>query len=294
MKQQDKEIRIQLKTVNKTTIKIVKEINSNSKMKMFSFSKKVFNDIKKNPDVFANIINLKVPGIYVLISDEDDKIYIGESTKENEHILSRLKEHDKDKDKNKEFWFNTIVFTNNSSAWAKYAEAELIRLANETGRVNVANQRNMNKSFLNSKDKKEAEKYLDDILFLIKTLEINCFKKLDTCKDRNIFSLKEKDEKLYAKIRVKDDKYILLEGSEAVAKANDCKYGNDRRWLKNKKLLKMRTLCKIKKEQVKRFVMQKDFYLEERNLSPAAMAKILRGNNSGKNSDWENKYKETL
>ena len=76
---------------------------------------------------------LHQPALYILISDSDDEIYIGET----EDFLSRIRDHEA----KKSFWDQAIIFVSKDNdltkSDVKYLEYLAIKQAQETARYNI-------------------------------------------------------------------------------------------------------------------------------------------------------------
>lgn len=167
----------------------------------------------------------KKPGCYILLGNDiqnpDETVaYIGES----ESVESRLRSHADGKNQ-KDFWDETIVFTSKDSYITKtqiqYLESEMYRLAKEAGKIKLANTQIPSKPILSEVDNAEMEHFLDAIRLILSSVGINVLepKKLKTPsktpKDKEtIYKFSVNNAK--AEMKVKEDKYIVLQGSTAV------------------------------------------------------------------------------
>ena len=76
---------------------------------------------------------LHQPALYILLSDSEDKMYIGET----EDFLSRIRDHES----KKSFWEQAIIFVSKDNdltkSDVKYLEYLAIKQAQETARYNI-------------------------------------------------------------------------------------------------------------------------------------------------------------
>lgn len=118
-------------------------------------------------------------GVYVLIGPDSNKpgqkrIYVGET----DAIITRLTAHDKDTDK--EFWEQAVIFVskdlNLTKSHVRYLEARLIQLANDAKRATVANGTTPpDKGKLPEADEVEMEEFIVQARLLLGTLGYDVF-----------------------------------------------------------------------------------------------------------------------
>lgn len=167
----------------------------------------------------------KKPGCYILLGNDieiPDKtlIYIGES----ESVDTRLRHH-ADGQNQKDFWDETIVFTSKDSYITKtqiqYLEAEMYRLVEEAGEVELANTQIPSKPSLSEVDNAEMEHFLNAICLILSSVGINVLDS-KTVKSQSASSREEEIiytfnmKKAEARMKIEEDKYIVLKGSTAV------------------------------------------------------------------------------
>lgn len=164
-------------------------------------------------------------GCYILIGNdiktpEKTKIYIGEG----ENVGNRLKSHALG-DKQKEFWNEVVVFTSKDDYITKtqiqYLESELCRIANDSGNVVLDNGNQPSKPNLSEVDNAEMKQFLEAIKLILSSIGINV---LESKKVVDITDEVNTQEKVHefsikgakARMKIEDDKYIVLKGSTAV------------------------------------------------------------------------------
>src|SRR5262249_23509585 len=113
-------------------------------------------------------------GVYILIGRDSDKpgvlkVYFGEG----DTVLTRLSAHDKDPEK--DFWEDAVVFVskdeNLTKAHGRYLESRLIRLANDAKRCTVTNgTQPPEQGKLPEADEVEMEEFITQARLLLGTL----------------------------------------------------------------------------------------------------------------------------
>ena len=166
----------------------------------------------------------KRPGSYILlgnsIEDTTDTIaYVGEG----DPVEDRLKAHATGKNQ-KDFWNEAIVFTSKDNYITKtqiqYLESEIYRLAYEAGKVKLYNNQRPSKPNLSEVDNSEMRQFLEGVKLILSSIGIDILESQKVVQDKDgeelerIFQFKIKNAK--AKMKIKEDKYIVLKGSTAV------------------------------------------------------------------------------
>ncbi|MDI3409649.1 GIY-YIG nuclease family protein [Bacillus sonorensis] len=220
----------------------------------------------------------KKAGCYILIGNdiknpEKTKIYIGEG----ENVGNRLKSHALG-DKQKEFWNEVIVFTSKDDYITKtqiqYLESELCRIANESGNVILDNGNRPSKPNLSEVDNAEMKQFLDAINLILSSIGIDV---LESKKVVGSTDDEKVQEKIYefsikgakAKMKIEEDKYIVLKGSTAVVE-NRPSAGNA--------IIKMRN--SLIEDGVVKLMNQNEFYQFEEDFifkSPSYAAAAISG-----------------
>jgi hypothetical protein len=290
-------ITIRLVDEENTTIKVVGVNGRNIRSLIFLRSALSFIEEKYKKNTIDYVeYNLSTPGVYILMSEDNGKIYIGQS----DNILDRLKIHRND-DKI-DYWTDTMVFASEGTALnisqIKYLEHKLIGFAKKTSNVdvekdeekpNIENKQNAKQPNINTNDKITADNYLEVLLLVLKALGFNFFEN-KIC-ETNVNEQKENSEIYYIKAKnaeasmiIKDNRYIVLKGSKAeIEETEKCPtYIVERRklFLKNGKF----------KENGNYYLITEDL---EFKTSSAASTTIKGGASSGR-EDWKNKDKKSL
>jgi len=188
---------------------------------------KAFLGERKHTKLIQDIDELSVPGLYFLISDENEnnflkKIYIGEA----DVVNSRIKNHYN----NKNWWDRFIIFIskdkNLTKAHVRYLEQRFYELAKENfTTIELMNNNKPSGSKLPISAEDDMEIFKNNTIFILKNLGIIDFtnekeKTEDKKYNKEIFyiylSTDRKDENgntLFGMLIIEDDKYKLLEGS---------------------------------------------------------------------------------
>lgn len=175
----------------------------------------------------------KKPGSYILLGDIiDDRVdevaenkaiskvaYIGEGAP----VQDRLKAHAIGTNQ-KDFWDEAIVFTSKDDYITKtqiqYLESEMYRLAWEADKVKLENTQTPSKPDLSEVDNSEIKNFLEGAKLILSSIGIDIFESPKDVKNK-IGEIKEKifcfDTKgVHGKMKIEEDKYIVLKGSTAV------------------------------------------------------------------------------
>ena len=120
-------------------------------------------------------------GVYVLWGQKTGHgkpyIYVGQS----DEAFKRLETHERTGDK--EYWEQTIVFTSKDqglhTTHVKYLEAELVRLARQSNRVELKNATNPRTAQLSGAVLDEVEELFSDLLDCFTVLGVDFFEKSD-------------------------------------------------------------------------------------------------------------------
>ena len=139
-------ISIRLENEKNSSIKVVNIVGKTTKMISFSRSAyslvKEFN--KKDPVQYFDY-DLARPGVYMLFSEDNKSIYIGES----DSVVERLNTHYSTNEKT-EYWTNTMVFVADGTyplniSQIKYIESKLIEYAKSISQVQIVDIKLKNK-----------------------------------------------------------------------------------------------------------------------------------------------------
>ena len=185
---------------------------------------------RKHVSSLSKIEQLRNPGIYFLLGENnttgEKTLYIGET----ENIANRFQTHSCDK--KKEWFEDFIIFTSKkgdlNKAHVKYLEAVFIELAKENlTTINLDNSVNSNckkDGKLQAFDLAKAEGFKEKMLFILNNLNLIDFVKTNKEKQdfklKNIFYLAltknridKNGEVVKAKMVITDNGYMLLKGS---------------------------------------------------------------------------------
>ncbi len=186
---------------------------------------KAFIGERKHVQTIQSVEELQAPGIYFLLSTNEETnqtiLYIGEA----DEAASRLKQHHK-----KDWWDKFVVFTSKDSnltkAHVRYLEKEFYEVAKTNfTTIELKNGSTPTGSNLPECDKADMSVFKDNLIFIMDNLGVINFAQLNQeekalTKEEKIFYLnltkdrKDKDGNfLGAKLVITDNGYKLLQGS---------------------------------------------------------------------------------
>ena len=174
---------------------------------------------------FLNRSESKKPGSYILLGNSiventiETIAYVGEG----DPVENRLKIHSTGK-KQKDYWNEAIVFTSKDDYITKtqiqFLESEIIRLAKEADKVTLKNEQTPSKPNLSEVDNAEMRQFLEGVKLILSSLGIDILESQEIKMNKP----KEKEERIFrysvknanAKMKIEEEKYIVLKGSTAV------------------------------------------------------------------------------
>lgn len=236
---------------------------------------------------FLKRAEAKKPGSYILLGNNlehttEITAYIGEG----EPVESRLKAHAAGKHQ-KDFWDKAIVFTSKDDYITKtqiqYLESEIYRLALEAGKVKLDNAQMPTKPNLSEVDNSEMKQFLDGAKLILSSVGIDILEsqkivqnEIRKSKER-IFHFKIKNA--IAKMKIRDEKFIVLKGSAAVI---------ENRNSASESIIKMRQRLEndgvMKKDQSEMFfVFEKDYIFN----SPSYAGAVIAGGEENGRIGWK-------
>lgn len=225
--------------------------------------------------------DLQEPGIYFLIGKEDDiekpKVYIGEA----ETLITRLKQHNA----NKDFWNTAICFVsekrNINKAHIKYLENYCCDQAKNINKCYLENSTTPTQSSLTEQDADFVLSFYDDMKILIATLGFPIFEENKKDKE-NLFICKGKDA--YAEGEYTEDGVNVFKGS----KANLEETKTIGTWLSNKREVLVEK--SILEEKEGKYVFTEDYTFS----SPSASAGVILGRRANGWIEWKDKSGKTM
>ena len=223
-------ISIRLENENNTSIKVINIIGRT--IKMISFLRSAYSFVKdsykKDPDSYPDY-DLSRPGVYMLFSEDNKSIYIGES----DNVLQRLNKH-YSTDEKTEYWVKTMVFVADGNyplniSQIKYIESKLMEYARSVSQVKIVEikLKNIVSSLLPNisiNDRVVADNFLTDIISITKILGLDYFdvsKTLITPEEiaqKEIFTFSGK--KHDAKLIIDGDSFVVLADSKFAKEEN--------------------------------------------------------------------------
>jgi len=225
--------------------------------------------------------DLQDPGIYFLFGKEDEigkpKVYIGEA----ENLLSRLKQHNA----NKDFWNTAICFVsekkNINKAHIKYLESYCCEQAKLINKCHIENNIAPTQSTLTEQDSEFILSFYDDLKILVATLGFPIFEE-NKKETQNLFICKGKDA--YAEGEFSEDGMIVFKKS----KANLNEAASIGEWASN--LRKILIDKKILSKENNIYIFNEDYTFN----SPSAAAAIVLGRSANGWTEWKDENGETL
>lgn len=236
---------------------------------------------------FLKRLEADKPGSYILLGNsiedpEETILYIGEG----DPVSERLKTHAIGKNQ-KDFWDEAIVFTSKDDYITKtqiqYLESEMFKMASEAEGVRLVNAQKPSTPNLSEVDNAEMKDFLEGIKLILSSIEMNILESSkghdeNVVADRSkIFRFKIKGA--LGKMKIEEDKYIVLKGSTAVIN-NRPSAGKSikrmRRHLKEKGIMK-------KNRDETFFVFQEDYKFT----SPSYAAAAIAGGNENGRQEWK-------
>jgi len=166
----------------------------------------------------------KKPGCYILLGNDienlDKKIsYVGEG----ESVETRLKSHSHGINQ-KDFWDEAIVFTSKDDYITKtqiqYLESKIHNLIDQAKTAELENSQKPSSPNLSEVDTAEMEHFLGAIRKILSSVGINILEpnriesSVKVAKEVNVYEFSVNNAK--AKMKIEEDKYIVLQGSTAV------------------------------------------------------------------------------
>ena len=223
-------------------------------------------------------------GIYFLFGKDDNNeetIYIGEA----ERIVTRLKQHLKDR----EYWNDCIVIISKDNllnkAHIKYMENQFFRLAQESGRTFVMNGNIPTCSSISEYDKAMLEEFISNAKLLVNTLGYKTFESIQETAVAH-----EVTESIFfiSAARGANAKGIIVSDGFAVYKGSV---------IANSILSSMpASLARLRAALFEKGVINHEntFTRDYVFTSPSLAAAIVMGRNANGRTEWKTKNKKTI
>lgn len=240
---------------------------------------------------FLNRSESKKPGSYILLGNSiiENRIetiaYVGEG----DPVENRLKIHATGK-KQKDYWNEAIVFTSKDDYITKtqiqFLESEIIRLAKEADKVTLKNEQIPSKPNLSEVDNAEMSQFLDGVKLILSSLGIDILESQEIKMNEH----EEREERIFrysiknanAKMKIEEEKYIVLKGSTAVIN-NRPSAGEP--IIRMRDNLKKKGIIELDSDN-KCYVFTKDYMFD----SPSYAAAAIAGGEENGRVQW--KYKD--
>ena len=164
------------------------------------------------------------PGCYILLGtslEDSEQIltYVGEG----ESVETRLRSHSQG-DKQKDFWDQAIVFTSKDDYITKtqiqYLESELYSLIRDAGKAKLQNNQTPSSPNLSEVDTAEMKHFLSAIRLIMASIGIDFLEpkriESENAQEEEAIIYEFSIHEAYGRMKIDEDKYIVLRGSTAV------------------------------------------------------------------------------
>lgn len=287
-------ISIRLENENNTSIKVVNIVGKT--IKMLSFLRSAYSlvkdNFKKDSTTYVDY-DLARPGVYILFSEDNKSIYIGES----DNVLERLNTH-YSTDEKTEYWVKTMVFVADGNyplniSQIKYIESKLIEYAKSVSQVqiieiNLKNKKTALLPNISINDKIVAENFLTDIITITKMLGLDYFdvnKTIITPEEianKDIFTFSSNDYD--AQLVIDGESFVVLAQSKL-----------------SKVIKKSCKQCYIDKRELLikngHLVVEGNYLVATKNIpfdSASTAANVVSGRSANGKIEWKNKSGKTI
>lgn len=223
-------------------------------------------------------------GVYFLLGkteDNSDTVYIGEAEK----MLTRLKQHIKDKD----YWNNAIVVISKDNllnkAHVKFLENSFYLLAQASGRTDIINGTVPTRSSISEYDSAMLQEFINNTRLLVNALGYKIFDTIDET------SIKSKNEeiKFYIKAaRGADGVGVIVPDGFAVLKGSRVADSVTPSFPKGSLKLREKLIDKYIIDE--NYVFTKDWVFS----SPSQAAEIVMGRSANGFTEWKTEDSKTL
>lgn len=227
--------------------------------------------------------NISNAGVYILTDTpylENRKIYIGEGDPVEDRIRSHYQE--------KSFWDECIIFTSKDSYLTKtqvqYLESKLIEKGKKYKRIHIE-QNNSKEPNISDVERSEIEDFLEDLFLILESLQYNMFIKTEhniednvDIKDDIIYTFNRKSAE--SKMKIKNNKYILLKGSTIVKNIENVKSTRSSTIEIRKRYIESGAL----KEQGDNYILTEDI---DEFTSPSGAAIFVAGGSLNGSKEWK-------
>ena len=229
----------------------------------------------------SNLPELNQPGVYFLIGEKDEigkpLVYIGES----EALLTRLNEHNK----NKDFWNLAICFVseknNLNRAHIKYLENYACEQAITINKCALENNNTPPKPQLTNQDRDFTLRFFDELKIIIATLGYPIFEQTKLTK-RNKYHCRGKDADAMGEYT--EEGFIVVKGSKSNVKEVISIQ-------KSVSIFRTNLVERgILKEENGVYIFQDDFTFS----SPSTAAAVVLGRSANGWTEWKDKDGKTL
>ncbi len=264
---------------NKTIQMCIFDSNPNGRImcELSNWNGRVYKISRSDLGEFASRLDSEHTGVYFLFGKDDennDTIYIGEA----EHMLTRLKQHLKDRN----YWNDCVVVLSKDNilnkAHVKYLENKFHHLAIDAKRSTVVNTNTPTCSSISEFDESMLEEFIENAKLLVNTLGYKVFDRIDT------HTLERKDDNKFFHIKAArgaDAKGLLVADGFLVVKGS--KIAKDTAPSISDNLVKLRN------KLFKNNIIDQNFMFTTDHIftSPSLAAAVVMGRNANGRTEWK-------
>jgi len=260
------------------------EPNGRIMCELSNWNGRVYKISRNDLSEFASRSDSEYTGIYFLFGkDEENKdtVYIGEA----ERILSRVKQHLKDKD----YWNDCIVVISKDNilnkAHVKYFENKFYNLAINSKRASVVNSTIPTCSSISEFDESMLEEFIENAKLLVNTLGYKVFDKINISTGKN----KAKTTLFYikaargadAKGTLVSDGFLVMEGSKIAFDTTPSMSD---------------ALIKLRERLISQNIVNNEYIFVDDYIftSPSLAAAVVMGRNANGRTEWKTTEGKTI
>ncbi len=271
---------------NKTIQMCIFNGNPNGRImcELSNWNGRVYKISRNDLSEFSNRPDAEFTGVYFLFGKDDennDTVYIGEA----EHMLTRLKQHLKDRN----YWNDCVVVISKDNilnkAHVKYLENKFYNLAVNAKRSSVINNTTPTLSSISEFDESMLEEFIENAKLLVNTLGYKVFDKIntDSIEDSDIhtFFFITAARGANAKGLLVADGFLVTKGSNVATDIVPSMPEN---------------LKKLRQKLFDRNIINNDFIFTDDYLftSPSLAASVVMGRSANGRTEWKNSLGKSI
>lgn len=271
---------------NKTIQMCIFDSNPNGRImcELSNWNGRVYKISRNDLGKFSNRPDAENTGVYFLFGKDDentDTIYIGEA----EHMLTRLKQHLKDRN----YWNDCVVVLSKDNvlnkAHVKYLENKFYQLAVDSKRSTVINNNTPTCSSISEFDETMLEEFIENSKLLVNTLGYKVFDIIDT----NTLEKKDGHKVFFINaVRGANAKGLLVTDGFLVTKGSFI--ADSTTPSMSKPIIKLREKLLEKNIVDANYKFTTDYIFT----SPSLAAAIVMGRNANGRTEWKTKQGKSI